>query len=54
VLALRGALVLGTARTKEKAAAACAMFPGKAIGYACELSVRIPVIVIAQSGMVII
>jgi NAD(P)-dependent dehydrogenase (short-subunit alcohol dehydrogenase family) len=38
VLALRGALVLGTARTKEKAAAACAAFPGKAIGYACELS----------------
>jgi len=37
VLALRGALVLGTARTKEKAAA-CATFPGKAIGYACELS----------------
>jgi hypothetical protein len=30
--ALRGALVLGTARTKEKAAAACATFPGKAIG----------------------
>jgi NAD(P)-dependent dehydrogenase (short-subunit alcohol dehydrogenase family) len=38
VLALRGALVLGTARTKEKAAAACATFPGKAIGYSCELS----------------
>ena len=38
VLALRGALVLGTARTKEKAEAACATFPGKAIGYACELS----------------
>jgi NAD(P)-dependent dehydrogenase (short-subunit alcohol dehydrogenase family) len=38
VLALRGALVLGTARTREKAAAACATFPGKAIGYACELS----------------
>lgn len=38
VLALRGALVLGTARTREKAAAACAGFPGKAIGYACELS----------------
>ncbi len=33
-----GALVLGTARTKEKAAAACATFPGKAVGYACELS----------------
>src|ERR1700730_13098472 len=38
VLALRGALVRGTARTKQKAAAACATFPGKAIGYACELS----------------
>jgi len=38
VLALRRALVLGTARTKEKAAAACATFPGKAIGYSCELS----------------
>lgn len=38
VLALRGALILGTARTKEKAVAACATFPGKAIGYACELS----------------
>jgi len=38
VLALRGARVLGTARTQEKAAAACATFPGKAIGYACELS----------------
>ncbi|MEO9077894.1 MAG: SDR family NAD(P)-dependent oxidoreductase [Rhodanobacter sp.] len=38
VLALRGALVLGTARTKEKAIAACASFPGKAIGYDCELS----------------
>jgi len=38
VLALRNALVLGTARTKEKAAAACATIPGKAIGYSCELS----------------
>jgi WW domain-containing oxidoreductase len=38
VLAMRGALVLGTARTREKAAAACATFPGKAIGYSCELS----------------
>lgn len=38
VLALRGALVLGAARTKEKAVAACAKFPGKAIGYACELA----------------
>ncbi|WP_127559701.1 SDR family NAD(P)-dependent oxidoreductase [Saccharospirillum alexandrii] len=38
VLSLRGALVLGTARTKEKASAACAKFPGHAIGYACELA----------------
>src|ERR1700723_743658 len=38
VLALRGALVLGTARTKEKATAACSTFPGKAVGYSCELS----------------
>src|ERR1700722_10607830 len=38
VLAQRGALVLGTARTKEKAAAACATLPGKAVGYSCELS----------------
>jgi WW domain-containing oxidoreductase len=38
VLALRGALVLGTARTKEKAAAACATLPGKSVGYSCELS----------------
>lgn len=38
VLALRCALVLGTARTKEKAVAACFAFPGKAIGYACELA----------------
>jgi NAD(P)-dependent dehydrogenase (short-subunit alcohol dehydrogenase family) len=38
VLALRGAHVLGTARTLEKAQAACKTFPGKATGYACELS----------------
>src|SRR6202030_4653521 len=38
VRALRGALVLGTARTKEDAAAACATLPGKAVGYSCELS----------------
>lgn len=38
VLALRGALVLGTARSKEKAEAVCATFPGEAVGYACELS----------------
>lgn len=38
VLALRGALVLGTARTKEKADLACSAFPGHAIGYACQLA----------------
>jgi NAD(P)-dependent dehydrogenase (short-subunit alcohol dehydrogenase family) len=38
VLALRGAHVLGTARTEAKAKEACATFPGKATGYACELS----------------
>jgi len=38
VLALRGALVLGTARTQEKADAACKALPGKGKGYACELS----------------
>jgi len=38
VLASRGALVLGTARTKAKADAACAKFPGESIGYACELA----------------
>ncbi|SEM12171.1 WW domain-containing oxidoreductase [Pseudoxanthomonas sp. GM95] len=38
VLALRGAVVLGAARTQKKAEAACARFPGSAIGYACELS----------------
>jgi len=38
VLSLRGALVLGAARSKEKASVACAQFPGPAIGYACELA----------------
>jgi WW domain-containing oxidoreductase len=40
VLVLRGAHVLGTARSAEKANAACAGFtgPGKATGYGCELS----------------
>jgi NAD(P)-dependent dehydrogenase (short-subunit alcohol dehydrogenase family) len=37
VLALRGPCA-GTARTKEKAAAACATLRGKAVGYSCELS----------------
>ena len=38
VLAMRGAHVLGLARSKEKADAACAAAGGKATGYACELS----------------
>ena len=38
VLALRGALVVGTARTLEKAEAACRGVPGKTIPLACELS----------------
>jgi NAD(P)-dependent dehydrogenase (short-subunit alcohol dehydrogenase family) len=38
VLAQRGARVLGTARTLEKARAACAAVGGTAVPYACELS----------------
>ena len=38
VLALRGAHVLGAARTQAKADAACAQVTGKATGIACELS----------------
>jgi WW domain-containing oxidoreductase len=38
VLALRGAHVLGTARTAEKAASACAAVTGSATGIACELA----------------
>lgn len=38
VLALRGARVLGTARTVEKAAAACAQVRGATAAFACELS----------------
>ena len=37
VLALRGARVIGTARSLEKASAACAPFPG-AVPLACELA----------------
>jgi WW domain-containing oxidoreductase len=37
VLALRGATVIGTARTAEKARAACAAFGASAIPLACEL-----------------
>jgi len=38
VLSLRGALVLGTARTQEAATKARAKLPNKGMGYACELS----------------
>ena len=38
VLALRGAKVLGTARTLEKAKVACAAMPGQTVPLACELS----------------
>lgn len=54
VLALRGAHVLGTARTDEKAKAACASVTGRATGFACELadpaSVRACVRTVAESG----
>ena len=38
VLALRGAHVLGTARTLEKAERACTSVAGRATGFACELA----------------
>jgi WW domain-containing oxidoreductase len=38
VLALRGAHVIGTARTEAKAAEACRTISGKATGLACELA----------------
>ena len=38
VLSLRGATVIGAARTLEKAEAACADLPGEAIPVACELT----------------
>jgi NAD(P)-dependent dehydrogenase (short-subunit alcohol dehydrogenase family) len=38
VLAMRGAHVIGTARTQEKARAACATVKGETTGLACELS----------------
>ena len=38
VLALRGARVLGTARTLDKAQAACADMPGEVVPLACELT----------------
>lgn len=55
VLALRGARVLGTARTLEKAQAACATVGGLAVPYACELSdpssVRACVEVVRRGGV---
>jgi NAD(P)-dependent dehydrogenase (short-subunit alcohol dehydrogenase family) len=38
VLALRGARVIGTARTLEKAAEACTSVPGDTLPVACELT----------------
>ena len=38
VLSLRGAHVLGTARTQEAANSACARLPNKGTGYACDLA----------------
>ncbi len=38
VLALRGATVIGTARSEEKAAQACAACPGETLPLACELT----------------
>jgi NAD(P)-dependent dehydrogenase (short-subunit alcohol dehydrogenase family) len=38
VLSLRGANVIGTARTQEAADRACARLPNKGTGYACELA----------------
>lgn len=38
VLSLRGAHVIGTARTREAADNACARLPSKGTGYACDLA----------------
>lgn len=55
VLALRGAHVIGTARTQEKARAACATVKGETTGLACELSepasVRACVAQLASKGV---
>jgi len=54
VLSLRGAHVIGTARSQEAADKACAKLPNKGTGYACELadpgSVRACVAQIRQDG----
>ncbi len=55
VLALRGATVVGTARSLEKAKAACASVNGKTLPFACELadpaSVRACVAAIHAAGI---
>jgi WW domain-containing oxidoreductase len=55
VLALRGARVIGSARTLEKARTACAAFKGETVPLACELSdpasVRACVAAVARSGL---
>lgn len=57
VLALRGALVIGTARTVEKAKAACDTVKGKTLPMACELSdpksVRACVAEVKSQGIVL-
>jgi WW domain-containing oxidoreductase len=54
VLSLRGAHVIGTARSKEAADKTCSKLPNKGTGYACELadpkSVRACVTQIRQDG----
>ncbi len=55
VLALRGARVVGTARTLDKARAACQAVPGQTVPLACELSdprsVRACVEAVKQAGL---
>lgn len=57
VLALRGALVIGTARTVEKAKVACDSVKGKTLPMACELSdpksVRACVAEVKSQGIVL-
>ena len=54
VLCVRGARVIGAARTLDKAAAACALVPGKALPVACDLSepmsIRAAVASVKQMG----
>jgi WW domain-containing oxidoreductase len=49
VLALRGARVIGTARTQAKAEAACRQVPGDALPLACELEDRASICACAAS-----